>query len=105
MKRLSFIFLGGLLICAVTVGIVDKTNGRYVSALYAALLGISSTIGDLANQRAGIVHMGFAAVLISAMFVVAEAFRLRRSWLRWLGYGLWAVLAIASILWFKPPAI
>jgi hypothetical protein len=105
MKRLSFTFLAGLLICAITVGIANRINGRYVSALYAALLGISSTTGDLGNQRAGIVHMALAAVLISAMFVVAEALRLRSSWLRWLGYGLWAVLAIASILWFKPPAI
>jgi len=105
MKRLAFSFLAGLLICAVTIGITNRINGRYVSALYAALLGISSTTGDVANQRAGILHMALAAVLLSAVFVVAEALRTRNSWLRWLGYGLWAVLAIASILWFKPPAI
>lgn len=105
MKRLFFTFLAGLLICAVTLAIANRINGRYVSALYAALLGISSTTGDLANQRAGIVHMSLAAVLLSVVFVVAEALRTRSSWLRWLGYGLWAVLAIASIVWFKPPAI
>ena len=49
--------------------------------------------------------MSLAAVLLSVVFVMAEALRTRNSWLRWLGYGLWAVLAIASILWFKPPAI
>ena len=34
-----------------------------------------------------------------------EVLRLLTSWLRWVGYGLWAVLVIASLLWFKPPAI
>jgi len=105
MKRLSFTFLAGLLVCAVTVGIANRINGRYVSALYAALLGISSTTGDVAHQRAGIVQMGLAAVLLSAVFVVAEVLRSRNSWLHWVGYGLWTVLAIAVLLWFKPPVI
>ena len=105
MKRLLFAFFGGLLTCAVTAGVVSRISGKYVSALYAALLGISSTTGDAAHQHVGIVHMALAAVLLSAVFVVAEALRSRNSWLRWLGYGLWAVLAIASLLWFKPPAI
>ena len=105
MKRLFFTFLAGLLTCTVTVGVANWINGKYVSALYAALLGISSTTADAARQHAGAVHMILAAVLLSAVFVLAEVLRLRTSWLRWVGYGLWAVLVIASLLWFKPPAI
>jgi fucose 4-O-acetylase-like acetyltransferase len=105
MKRLFFTFLAGLLICAVTIGIADRINGRYWSVLYAALLGISSTMGDLAHLRAGTVPMALAGVLLSAVFVVAEVLRSRNSWLRWVGYGFWAVLAIATLLWFKPPVI
>jgi len=104
-KRLSFAFLAGLLVCALTMEIARRTNGRYMSTLYAALLGISATIGDVAHQRAGIIQWVLAAVLISTLFAVAEALRSRASWLRWLGYVLWAILAIASLLWFKPPTI
>jgi hypothetical protein len=94
-----------MLICAATVEIANRISGRYVSVLYAVLLGISSTPGDVAHQRAGILGMGLAAVIVSAVFVVAESLRSRDSWLRWLGYGMWVVLVVAAFLWFRPPAM
>jgi len=105
MKRLLFSFLVGLLTCALTISVARAINWRYLSALYAALLGISSTFGDAVRQPVGAVEMSLAAVVVSAVFVAAETLRARNSRLRWVGYFKWAVLLAASLLWFRPPAI
>jgi hypothetical protein len=106
MKRLFFTFLAGLLTCALTISIANLLGGKYWSSLYAALLGISSTTADMAHQRAaGIGAMALAASLVSVFFVLAEALRSRNSWLRWVGYLLWAMIALASLWWSRSPAI
>jgi len=94
-----------MLTCSVSVGVAHQINGRYVSALYAVLLGLSATAGDLSHQPTGAFEMSLAVLLVSTVFVLAESLRLRRSWLRGVGYGMWVGIAAASLLWFKPPAI
>jgi hypothetical protein len=105
MKRLIFAYLIGLAACFISVAVVNRPTAKHVSFLYAALLGISSTAADVGNQRAAASHLALAAALVSLLFVLAEALRSRGSWLRWTGYGLWVLLAFASLFWFSPPSI
>jgi hypothetical protein len=105
-KRLVFAYLIGLAACFVSMSIANRPNANHWSILYAALLGMSSTVADAAqHQRVAPTDWALAAALLSLLFVLVEGLRSRNSWLRWLGYGLWAVLAAASLFWFTPPNI
>jgi hypothetical protein len=67
---------------------------------------MSSTVADAAyHQGVAPTDLAIAAALLSLLFVLAEGLRSRDSWLRWLGYGLWALLAVSSLFWFTPPNI
>jgi hypothetical protein len=105
LKRLSFAYLGGLAACFISLSIVNRPNAKHINLLYSALLGLSSTAADIGHQRVGPIHVALAAALLSLLFILAEALRSRDSWLRWTGYGLWALLAVASFWWFTPPYI
>jgi hypothetical protein len=106
MKRLVFAYLIGLAACFVTMSIVNRPSVRHFNMLYWALLGTSSTVADAAqHQRVAPMDLALAAALLSLLFVLAEGLRSRDSWLRWLGYGLWALLAAASLFWSTPPNI
>jgi hypothetical protein len=105
MKRLVFAYLIGLAACFISIAVVNRPNVKHVSFLYAAMLGVSSTAADLGHHRVGPTHLALAAALVSLLFVLAEGLRARGSWVRWTGYGLWALLAVASLFWFTPPNI
>ena len=105
MKRLFYAYLIGLLTCFLTIAIVSRMGARYVSVLYMALLGLSSTAGDIVHQHVGFGYQILAAGLLSCFFLLAEFFRTRDSWLRWFGFGLWLLLIVASLWWFLPPPI
>jgi hypothetical protein len=105
MKRLVFAYLIGWATCVITIFIANRPNLNHFSFLYFGLLGLSSGAADLRTQRMSPAHLVFAVALISMLFILAEALRSRGSWLRWLGYGLWALLAAAALFWFTPPNI
>lgn len=105
MKRFVFAYLIGLAACFISVSIANRPNARHVNFLFGALLGISSTVANVGHQRMAPTQMALAAALLSLLFILAEALRARDSWPRWLGYGLWALLAVASLFWFTPPNI
>ncbi len=105
MKRLVFAYLIGLAACFISISIANRPHVGHFNHLFWALLGISSAAADVGRQRVAPIHLALAAALLSLLFVLAEAFRSRDSWLRWLGYGLWALLAVASLFWFTPPNI
>lgn len=105
MKRLVYAYLIGLAACFVSISIAYRPQGSYWNILFAALLGISGTAADIFGQQSMTVPMVLAAAVLSLIFVAAEVLRSRGTWLRWVGYGLWVVLAIASFVWFAPPNI
>jgi Na+(H+)/acetate symporter ActP len=104
MKRLVFAYLIGLAACLISVWVANRPNAGHVNFLFAALLGISSTVANVGHQHAAS-QMTLAAAVLSLLFILAEALRSRDTWTRWLGWGLWALLAVASLFWFRPPNI
>jgi len=105
MKRLVFAYLIGLAACFISVCIANRPTAGHVNFLFAALLGISSTVANVGHQHVAPTQMALAAALLSLVFILAEALRSRDTWPRWLGWGLWALLAVASLFWFRPPNI
>jgi len=105
MKRLVLAYLIGLTTCFVSVSIANRPTSTHVNLLFGALLGISSSVADAGHQRMGLAHAVLAAFALSLLFVLAETLRSRSSWIRWMGYGLWLVLIVAGLFWFKSPAI
>jgi len=105
MKRLAYAYAIGLTTCLVSVLLANRHQGGRFTLLFAALLGISSGVAQFVGSRMVDVSMTVASALLSALFVFAEALRSRSCWLRWLGYGLWALLALASLVSFSPPKI
>lgn len=103
MKRLVYAYLVGLAACVISVAYRPQV-GRW-NLLFAAVLGISSRVADAAGSRMVPGYMALAIALLSLLFVLAEALRSRGSWLRWAGYGLCALLAVALLWWFAPPNI
>jgi hypothetical protein len=104
MKRLVYAYSIGLATCFISVSIANYRPSGRVSILPGVLLGISSRVVNATGRRTP-AYMALAAALVSSLFVLADALRSRDSWLRWLGYGLWGLIAFASIIWITPPNI
>lgn len=96
MKRLVYAHLIGLAACVVSIWVAYRPQVGRRNLLFAAVLGISSRLSDAAGHRLAPVSMALAIALLSLLFVLAEALRSRGSWVRWLGYGLCVVLAVAE---------
>jgi hypothetical protein len=105
MKRLVYAYLVGLAACVISVSLGYRPDVGRWNLLFAAVLGISSRAADAAGRRMAPAYMAVAVALLSSLFALAEALRSRHSWLRWLGYGLWLLLAVASFVWVAPPNI
>lgn len=105
MKRLAYAYLVGLAACFISFSVAHRPHAGYWNTLFAALLGISATVAKAFGQQTLTIPTAFAAAVVALVFVLAEALRARRSWLRWVGYGLWGLLAVATLWWFKPPSI
>jgi predicted ferric reductase len=104
-KRLIYAYLIGLAACFISFSVANRPHGGHWNTLVAALLGMSATIANAFGQRSMTVPTVFAAAVLSLVFVLAEALRSRSSWLRWAGYALWVLLAVATFWWFAPPNI
>jgi hypothetical protein len=102
LKRLAYAYIIGFAACAISISLANRHDGRHFSLLFALLLGISSS---MPGKGLVPVHMLLAAALLPSVFVLAEILRSKASWIRWLGYGAWILLAAASLLWFPPPNI
>lgn len=103
--RLVYAYLIGLAACSISFSVANRPHGGHWNTLFAALLGMSTTVANAFGQRSMTGPTVFAAALLSLVFVLAEAVRSRGSWLRWAGYALWVLLAIATFWWFAPPNI
>ena len=103
--RLVYAYLIGLAACFISSSVASRPNWGHWNTLFAALLGMSATVANALGQRSMTVPTVFAAVVLSLVFVLAEALRARSSWLRWMGYALWVLLAVATFWWFVPPNI
>jgi hypothetical protein len=104
--RFVFAYLIGLAACFISVSIAHWPHGSRWNLLFAASLGISSTVaGVLGRQAMSAVSIVPAVAVLSLVFLAAELRRSRGSWLRWIGYGVWALLAVALLWWFPPPNI
>jgi Ca2+/Na+ antiporter len=104
-RRLIYAYLIGLAACFISFSVAHRPHGDHWNTLFAALLGMSATVADLFGQRSLAIPTIFAAAVLALVFVLAEALRARRSWIRWVGYGLWILLAVATFWWFAPPNI
>jgi hypothetical protein len=103
--RLVYAYAVGLAACFVSFSVANRPHGAHWNILFAALLGMSSTLANAFSERSMTVPTVFAAALLSLIFVLAEALRSRGSWLRWAGYAFWVLLAVATFWWFAPPNI
>lgn len=105
MKRLVYAYVIGLAACLVSIWVAYRPQVGRWNLLFAAVLGISSRLSGSVGHRLAPASMALAVALLSLLFVLAEALRSRDSWVRWVGYGLWVVLAVALLGWFAPPNI
>ena len=105
MMRLVYAYLIGLAACFISFSVANRPHGGHWNTLFAALLGISATVANAFGQRGMTIPTVLAAAVLSLVFVAAEALRSRGSWLRWTGYALWVLLAVATFWWFAPPNI
>jgi hypothetical protein len=105
MKRFVYTYLIGLAACVISISTAYRPKVGRWNLLFAAVLGISSRMADAAGRRMVPAYMALVIALLSSLFVLAEALRSRDSWLRWLGYGLWVLLAVATFVWVAPPNI
>lgn len=103
MKRLVYAYLIGVAACLASVWLAYRPGVGRWNLLFAGVLGISSRVS--AGRPTAPAYIGLAVALLSLLFVLAEALRSRGSWVRWLGYGVWVLLVVASLLWFPPPNI
>jgi len=103
--RLLYAYLIGLAACFISFSVANRPHGGHWNTLFAALLGMSATVANAFGQRSMTIPTVFAAAVLSLVFVLAEALRSRGSWLRWAGYALWLLLAVATFWWFAPPNI
>ena len=104
--RFIFAYLIGLAACFISLSVANRPHGGHWNLLFAASLGISSMLaGALGQQAMSVVSIVPAVALLSLVFLAAEVLRSRGSWLRWIGYGLWVLLAVATLCWFLPPNI
>ena len=103
--RLVYAYLIGLAACFISFSVANRPSGGHWNTLFAALLGMSVTVANAFGKQSTTVPTVFAAAALSLVFVLAEALRARSSWLRWMGYALWVLLAVATCWWFAPPNI
>jgi len=104
LKHLVYAYLIGMAASLLSASIAN--HAAHWNTLFAAILGIASAISGAFSQASlGPASVVMAAALVSVVFLIAEALRSTDSWLRWMGYAIWFLLAVASFVWFVPPNI
>lgn len=105
MKRFVYAYLIGLAVCLGSVWLAYRPQVGRWNFLFAAILGISSRVADAVGRQWLPLATAFTVALLPSLFMLAEALRSRGSRVRWVGHGLWVLLAVASLWWFPPPNI
>lgn len=104
-RRLVCAYLIGVAACSISIWAANRPQGGHWNILFEALLGMAASVADVFHKSSVNGFFVPAAAVLPLVFVLAEALRSRSSWLRWSGYAVWILLAVATFWWFLPPNI